>query len=309
MSCAWTLDGAAAGSGLGYTPAAGDAGKALRAVVSATNSAGTATATTAPVVVLAPAGSSRQAETEAFLARVATLAGPAMSAGQAAALDGFYVAAKASSWWGKVKRLYVGGLHCVQAGSIDLRDQATVLVHAGSAAPCSWSAALGWTGKDNARLDLGVNPAAVTGQNSVALFLWYSDLTPVTNETGYDLNNAGGGNSVRFQQQASSGGVISARLHSSVNQGTTASTAPGFKCASRTAANAIGFYGQDGGLIFTDSKASSTPVATGLYMWNQSGVNNRRSVAAMGLAEGLDAGEVLGLRNALADLGAVFWLA
>ena len=44
-------------------------------------------------------------------------------------------------------------------------------------------------------------------------------------------------------------------------------------------------------------------------MWSQSGVNNRRSVAAMGLAEGLDAGEVLGLRNALADLGAAFWLA
>ena len=44
-------------------------------------------------------------------------------------------------------------------------------------------------------------------------------------------------------------------------------------------------------------------------MWNQSGINNRRSVAALGIAEGLEAGEVLGLRDALAALGAGFWLA
>ena len=117
-----------------------------------------------------------------------------MSAGQAAALDGFYVAAKASSWWGKVKRLYVGGLHvCRRGASTSGTRRRCGACRVGGA--CSWSAALGWTGKDNARLDFGVNPSAVTGQNSVALFLWYSDLTPVTNETGYDLNNAGGGNS------------------------------------------------------------------------------------------------------------------
>ena len=44
-------------------------------------------------------------------------------------------------------------------------------------------------------------------------------------------------------------------------------------------------------------------------MWNQSGINNRRSVAAMGIAGGLDAAEVQGLRDALAALGAAFWLA
>jgi hypothetical protein len=306
---AWRVDGVAVGSAATYTPVAGDAGGALVCEVSATNGAGTASAVSAPVTVLAPAGSGLRAETEAFLARVAALSGPAMAPGHAAALDAFYGAAVGSGWWAKVKRLYVGGLHCPEAAGIDLVDRETTLVHAGAAAPCDWSAALGWTGKDNARLDLRASPKDVTGQNSVALFVWYTDLTPTLNEAGYDLNNAGGGNTVRFQQQASSGGVISSRLHSGVNQGTVASTEPGFKCASRTAANLISYYGQDGGLIATDGKASTAPVAGALYMWNQSGINNRRSVAAFGIAEGLDAAEVQGLRDALAALGQAFWLA
>jgi hypothetical protein len=306
LSYSWRVDGVEVGTGIAYTPVEGDVGGALTCAVTSTNSAGSAGAVAGPVTVQAAGG--LHAETEAFLARVAALGGPAMAAGQVAALDGFYGAARVSGWWPKLRRLYVGGLHCPEAGGIDLVDQATTLGHSGAAAPCGWSAGLGWTGKDDARLDLKVSPAAVTAQNSVALILWYSDLSSTVNEAGYDLNNAGGGNTVRFQQQVSSGGVISSRLHSSVNQGTVASTAPGFKCASRTGPNVISFYGQDGALIATDSKASTTPVATALYMWNQSGINNRRSVAAMGIADGLDAAEVQGLRDALAALGAAFWL-
>jgi hypothetical protein len=304
LALSWRRNGVEVGTGPSYLPSAADLGAALTCVLTATNAGGTATAETAAVTVVA-AEPSRQPETEAFAARLAALGGAAMDGGQIQAFDAFYVAAKGSSWWSKVAALHVPGLHDPQAANIDLVDPARTATHAGSAAPASWSAALGWTAKNNAGVVFGVDPGAVVSRDSAAVFLWYTDATPATNESIFDLTSNDG--TLQLRQQGANG-LLSARVNCASSQNLLAvGTAPGFRCASRTAGSLTTLYGPAGTGVGTSGTASQPVGATEVGLWS-TGPNPRRSVAVAGLARGLDAAEMLGLRDALAALASAFWL-
>jgi hypothetical protein len=306
LAHSWRVDGAEVATAAAFAPTAGDLGKALTCRITATNSAGSAEATTAAVTIAAPAGGGRQAETTAFLAAVAAASGPAPAPAQADALDGFFVAAKASSWWAKVRRLYVGALWCEAAGRIDLRDQATTMTKEGTnAAGLVWVAGVGWTsgGVASAALNMNVNPSAVTLQDSVALILWYTDVSPTTNQSVPDLRSVDQSLQVRHQ---SGSGLYVARLNAASGQTVLTPALPGFHCVSRTGPTATAFYGPDGTELGTSPAASQAPTATELHLFAPSGANAARVVAANGLAEGLTAAEVASLRAALAALIAAF---
>ena len=305
LALSWRRDGAEVGTGSSYVPAAADLGGALSCVLTATNAEGTATTATAAVTVVA-AEPSYQPETQAFAARLAGLGGTAMNGGQIYALDAFYVAAKASSWWGKVAALHVPGLHDPHAADIDLVEPARTAAHSGSAAPASWSPALGWTAKNNARVVFGVDPSAVVSRDSAAVFLWYTDASDGTNESIFDLTSDDG--TLQLRQQ-SANGLLSARVNCGSSQNLLAvGTAAGFRCASRTAGSLTTLYGPAGTSVGTSGAASQPVGATEVGLWS-TGPNPRRSVAVAGVARGLDAAEVLGLRDALANLASAFWLA
>ena len=131
----------------------------VQVVVTVGTVAASWTVTTAPVQE-----DVSEPETEAFSARLSALGGAAFSGAQRAALDAFYVTAKAGSWWAKVHRLYVGGLHCREAASIDLRDQTTTLTQVGTGGAVDWSPSLGWGtgGASDRGLDMHANPTALT---------------------------------------------------------------------------------------------------------------------------------------------------
>ena len=200
-------------------------------------------------VSTASATPGHEQETEAFLAKLAALESGSMTASQTAALDAFYLAAKASTWWTKTHRLYVR-LHDEAASSIDLRDQLTTLTQVGASGSVTWTPA-GWaTGGNSGRgLDMHVNPATATAPGSVALVLWYPDVTTTGgSDNSFDLQ--GSDISVRMRQNAA--GNLQCRLHAAGNQTLTGVTAaPGLRVASRTGPAATAFYGPAGTSIGT----------------------------------------------------------
>ena len=305
LAYSWRRDGSEVGAAATYVPGAGDVGGALTCVLTATNAQGTATVATAPVAVNAEE-ESHQPETLAFAARLAALGGAEMDGGQLFALDAFYAAARASTWWGKIAALHVPGLHDRHAADIDLVDPARIAVHSGSEAPASWSPGLGWTAKNNAKVAFAVVPTEAVAGDSAAVFLWYTDATPSTNQSIFDFTSDD--NSLQLRQQ-SANGLLSARVNTGGSQNLLAvGTAPGFRCASRTGGSLTTLYGPAGTSVGTNSAASQPVSATEVGLWG-TGANSRRSIAVAGLARGLAAPEVLGLRDALAALGSAFWLA
>ena len=137
-------------------------------------------------------------------------------------------------------------------------------------------------------------------RDSAAVFLWYTDASDSTNESIFDLTSNDG--TLQLRQQ-SGNGLLSARVNCGSSQNLLAvGTAAGFRCASRTAGSLTTLYGPAGTSVGTSGTASQPVGATEVGLWS-TGPNPRRSVAVAGLARGLDAAEVLGLRDALGGLG------
>lgn len=246
--------------------------------------------------------SALQPETEAFVSTHAQEGGTAMSTAQAAALDAFYGTAVASTWWSKVHRLFVGGLHDPIAGSIDLADQTTRMTQAGTT-DMTWAVGQGWSAEnvDDRALDMAVDPAAVTSQNDIGLVLWYHGLSA---DFGPDMGDEGPVY-VRFL----SDGSARARLHCATNANASGlATGAGFRMVNRTGSNPIEFYGPAGTLMTTESRSSETPVAGALYLGAAGGIGatSDRWILVNGLTSTLLPAEVLELRNALAALLAGF---
>ena len=230
-----------------------------------------------------------------------------MTTAQSDALDAFYVAAKASSWWAKFHRLYVGVLHDEVASSIDLVDQTTRMTQAGNTGNVVWTAGSGWgTGGGQGRgLDMWVNPATATAQDSIALLLWCGDLTPLGgSDAAFDIQ--GSDISVRMRQNAS--GNLQGRLHAGGNQALAGVTgAGGMRLMSRTGPTSTTYYGPAGAALATNTAASVARTATKLYLFAPIiGSTSERRIAVNGIADGLSAAEVAGLHAALTALIAAF---
>ncbi len=252
-----------------------------------------------------------EAETSAFLSRMAALAANPMPTAQIQTLDAFFVTAKASSWWPKVRRLYVGGLHDEHAATIDLRDQTTLLTQASNVL-VTWGSKIGWgTGAaSGAGLDLRFNPAAGLPAQSVALFLWCNDFSiGGTSSSSFDMQSA----DLTLRLRQNDAGNLRACVNTTVFQTRTpVSATPGFRCVSRTAEKVTTFYDAAGAVIapVDQTTTGNAVTATSLFLFAPgSGSTSARRIQVAGVSEGLSGPEVLGLRNALAALGAGFWLA
>ena len=105
-----------------------------------------------------------------------------------------------------------------------------------------------------------------------------------------------------------------AKLNAMLNQSTTVGMGapgnrPGFRCASRTAASLTTGFDETGAPAGSTTVASAPPTASTLYMFaTGSGATSPRTLLVAGIAGGLTAAEVKGLRDALAALGTGFWL-
>jgi len=202
-------------------------------------------------------------ETEAFMDQVAANGGLGISGADASALDAFYVSAKASTWFGKLLKLYLR-LGDQVASSLDLVGQSESLALVNpSGQPYVWSAAAGWTPQEtsNTGLDLGVNPSTELPQDGSTLGIFYSALA--TNTRG-DLN---GGNGVFLR--ATNAGAARYLLNSGGNSNASGlTTDTGMRAVVRDGASSLRLHGPDGAIINTATAPSIPPTGTSLSLGN-----------------------------------------
>lgn len=232
---------------------------------------------------------SYEAETTAFIAQVGTNGGGSITGADATALDDFYVAAKATTWWSKLNTMYLR-LGDEVASRLDLVGQTASLYDQGLGETTywEWSAALGWTGLDTSNGGLGMNVDLSTdwSQNSGAFGVWYSALA--TNTRG-DVSSLGGTSFMRYV-----GGAARYLLNSAANTNASGlTTTLGLRAVVRDGAASIRLHGPDGAQIHSGTAASSAPVSEDLYIGNPTGTYSDASILGGFVAsEALSAAEL-----------------
>lgn len=213
-----------------------------------------------------------EAETTAFIDRVSTNGGGSISGADADALDAFYAAAKATTWWPKIKRLYLR-LGDETASRLDLAGQTVSMSNTGlPAAYWTWTAATGWTGQDNSNggLDLNFDPATGWGQEGAAFGLWYA---AVASNTRGELH-AGSETFLRVLSNSSR-----YLLNSAVNTNQTGmSNAPGLYAVVRDGATSIRLHGPNGAVRSTGTAAAVAPASTRMEIGNSGGTHSDANV-------------------------------
>lgn len=241
------------------------------------------------------AASSYEAETDAFIAKLATEGGASFTTPQKDALDAFYVTAKASTWWAKLVTMRFR-FNSEIANRIEMRDQATMAVQGAPANLMPWVSGEGYKPNANGQyINLQVNPSTQTTQNSVGLGFYLETTSTSANYDIYGSSTLG----LRVLTASARGQTHSANISF------TATYAAGFYHLNRSGASANQFYGPAGTSLGTSSAASSTPTATSFSI-GSTGITADRAVGAVWLSASLDAAEVLSFRNALVTLRSAF---
>jgi hypothetical protein len=262
----------------------------VRQTASASNSTGTDVVLTIGgvsdtwTVTTFASAPSYEAETDAFIAQVTTNGGGTISGADADALDAFYVAAKASTWWPKIFRMYAS-LGDATASSLDLVGQSVSMVDA-SPDPINawvWSAGTGWAGQasSNGGMDLQVNPSTDMPQNDCAFGLWYSayasgtqgELTSLPNDHMFMRNNTGG--------------ATRAKVHQTSNTTATGVSVAhvGLRVGQREGASLVKIYDYNGAELDSETDASVTPADTQMILGNTGGVYSDASIAGFFAAD------------------------
>lgn len=217
---------------------------------------------------------SYEPETTAFIAQVASNGGGAIGGADATALDTFYIAAKAASWWPKLLRLHLR-LADEPSSRLDLVGQSHSLTNTGvSSSFWTWAAATGWTGLDNANggLDFGIDPSVQMPQNDASYGLWYASL-PTSNRA--DLSGDQG--SCYFR--ATQAGAARYLLHSGANTNASGLTvATGLRAVVRDGATSLRLHGPDGSVLHSSAVASTAPTDTVLDIGNREGAYSDASI-------------------------------
>lgn len=230
---------------------------------------------------------SYQAETTAFIAKVAANGGGTMAGTDARALDDFYIAAKATSWWPKMLRLYLhlGG---AVASALDLKGQSVSLLSQYGVASDAWSwTATGWVGGGaaNAGLQLGVNPSTQLPQNGCSVLVWYGQLSSVTRVDMTDINTTTGiavGQTLLRLMTTGAGRYL---LNSSGNASPSGlTTAPGLRAVVRDGASSLRLHGPDGAVIASSTVASTAPTGNALAIGNPYGTYSDAHIRGAGAA-------------------------
>lgn len=214
---------------------------------------------------------SLESETDAFIAQVTANGGATLSGADAAALNSFFLTAKASGWWSKIARLYLSCADTVSS-SLDLVGQSLSLVQAGSLATNDWvwTGGVGWSGLSDANggLDLQFAPSSDWSQDSGAFGLWYAALAE---NTRGDLTSDTGDSYLR----ATTAGAARFLLNSSANENVSGlQTEAGLRAVVRDGAASIRLHGPEGAVIASGTTTSSASSAAGLYVGNPSGAHS-----------------------------------
>jgi hypothetical protein len=258
-------------------------------------------------VTTASGAASYEAETDAFIAQVATNGGGTISGADAAALDAFYVTAKASTWWPKMFRMYASMGDAV-ASSLDLVGQSVSMVDASADPLNAWtwsSGGVGWQGQTSANggMDLQVNPSTDLPQDDCAFGLWYNS---------YASGTQGELNSIPddhfFMRMTSAGAARVKVAQSSNTTATGVSTAHvGLRVGQREGANSVKIYDYDGTELDSEADASLLTDNTQMVLGNTAGSYSDATIAGFFAADAqLTPAEISAMNTAVETLQAHF---
>lgn len=231
-----------------------------------------------------------EAETSAFIAQVASNGGGTISGADADALDDFFIAAKATTWWSKMNVLYLR-MGDEVASRLDLVGQTVSLYNQGTGPTTywAWTDSLGWTGAGDANGALGMNVDLSTDwtQNSGTFGFWYSALA--TNTRG-DATSFSGDSFLRY----TNAGATRYLLNSAANKNASGlTTALGLRAVVRSGASSIALYGPTGASIDSGTTASAAPVSEEMFIGNPEGTYSDASILGGFVAsEALSAAEL-----------------
>ncbi|MBY6005361.1 sialate O-acetylesterase [Salipiger bermudensis] len=258
-----------------------------------------------------------EAETQAFIDQVSANGGGTIAGADATALNDFYVAAKATTWWSKVIKLYPR-LGDEVASRLDLKGQSLSLLDdfADPGDEWVWSAASGWTGGGGAGvgatggLDMRVNPSTELPQNDATVMVFYSALASGTQT---ELNAANSTTEVSGSElflRIVNNGAARYRLNSGGNTSVTSGTLPtdvGMRAIVRSGASAIALHGADGTEIHSATTASATTAENKLHIGNRYGTYSDAQIFGAGAANSaLSAAELTSLATIYGDLLTAF---
>ncbi|MDA5555732.1 sialate O-acetylesterase [Shimia sp. MMG029] len=244
-------------------------------------------------------------ETDAFAAQAVANGGVTLSGAQKDALDAFYVAAKASTWWPKMRRLYVSLADVVSSG-MDLKEPSVSLAQVGNLASDHWvwAAGQGWSGlsSSNGGLDMGFAPASEPDlRDNMSIGVFCSSFS--TNSAPLLLSKPGQENYLR----ATTNGQARGR----VNQGSNTTSgsvlgANGWVAAVRTDAGSLRLYHKSATPIDTEPDVSVLPSDGAFEIGNSSGTYGNGSVLGAFIGEAMRGAELVDLASAVDTLHGAF---
>lgn len=242
-----------------FTPAAGDVGQPFTCGVTASNGSGSGAEKLSSNAVTIASGSD-ETETTTLVATMVAQGATPFSAPQKAAINTFYVGAKASTWWAKVKAFYLYRNTGLAAAKIDLTDQATIATQTGT------PNFLAGSGLRQGSLTLGVNVTTEIPQNELGLTVWYST---IDTGAGYDLVGSPAGTLRMRKFDAGSGNAtLNGLANASANITDTRALATGFTHVQRISSSQVKVYGTAGTLLATIASTSVAPTATEITALN-----------------------------------------
>lgn len=246
---------------------------------------------------------SYDADTQAVLDKITSIASPALSGAHAAALDDFVLALKAASIWADFNVLYLHGIPSDSAaGRINIRSPAGSL--ATLAGTPLWSATEGFSPNATTgnSIDLGFSPSAFDGtnRNSIALGAWFSGISA---NGSYDFRS-GAGTGNLFGMYRRSDGSWRINLNSPNGTMTGLATVAGFHLAARTASNLVTGYGPAGTSLGTLATASGAAAATDVFLGHNVAPPSNDYIAASWInTASIDATKAQAMRDAFNALG------
>lgn len=288
-----------------YTPVVGDIGATLQCVVTATNGAGSANATsnTTGAVAAAPAGETETAVWEAAVIAAGGTVSTSPAGGRKALVNALIAGLKADGVWPLLDRLYILAAENTQSALIDLKAVDPAAVTSGAAA-IIFTPDRGYecTAGDDF-IDTTFNPTVGTNQftlNSASLFV-------------YDRTSGSGSGAMQMGARVVSPGVYLSEI-SLCDSGTTClmrvndasggaanANVQGFWVVSRTDSTTLVHY--KNGSVFNASPSAATSAGVPNCSFYICNCNNDGSplggaddqIAAAGMGGGLTAGQVAAL--------------
>lgn len=246
-------------------------------------------------VIGAPAVDYR-ADTDTYIAALATAGGTALSPTQAGLLDTFYASGATQGWMAKLDSLHID-LGSQIAFNLAVNNPAVVANASAGANPFPYALGTGYQSTSTGQ-KMEMLAATSVGQDTVGMGVW---LHSVGDSTNYIITNFAG--DVRLNVRNT--GATSRQLNQGSVTTSTVTTGAGFWHGNRVDAANTQLYGPAGTELATSAAASATPT-TGSFFLTGGTNGTHAQVRGAWLSDGFSATDVQNFRNALATLMAGF---